>query len=149
MLLLSSCEIIDLSRGEPYKNPKEQAENILLFLEEGNVEAIREMFCERLKNQENIDEKIQEAIDLLDGKIISHKLVGGGGRAHWGSDGNRVIENGGGHNIRTDTDKVYHLFIGIYKENDFDSDLIGIFEFAFSERDENDEVYLVRIEIKV
>ena len=151
--MFSSCSIIEAVisdlKSEPKKSPKEQAETILAYLEVGDIEGIREMFCERLRNQENIDEKIQEAIDLLDGKILSYTAKGAEGGASWSQEGNIVSAWGHCRDIKMSDEKIYFLNILLYKENDFEPDLEGITFIAIREiYEELDEwTELIRIEV--
>ena len=139
---LSSCKIIDAIitdiNNEPHKKQSEIAEEVLAYIEKGDVEAIREMFCERIQKRTDLDDKIQEAIDLLDGEIISYTARGSEGSATWTRDGKkRISEFGSCREILTDNDKIYEFVIGFYRENDFESDLLGIFDFFFSEINKN------------
>ena len=151
--LLSFLIVITLcSCGEPSKTPREKAEKFINHLNDGNTDALKQMLCERLKNRDDIAEELQELVNLLEGNIISYELTGGGGSGSWSREGNRVVEHGGGRDITTDRGNIYRLTLHMYKENDFDLDLIGIYSIFFAEINQDNigtDWFLNTIEIEV
>ena len=109
------------------KLEKELCEDVLKYLENGDNEELKKMFCNKTLANENIDEQIQEAIDFFKGKIISYDLnIGSCGESF--KDGKReyltlspYIEN-----IETDKNIKYKIRFYTYIVCAEDSDKVGL-----------------------
>ncbi|MCL2108914.1 MAG: DUF5104 domain-containing protein [Oscillospiraceae bacterium] len=107
------------------------------------------MFCERLRNKKDVDDELQKVIDIFQGEIISYTAKGAEGGASWSPEGNQVSAWASCSDILMSTGKIYHLYLSIYKENDFHPDMLGIYSLEVSEKDEISGVWIELIRIEV
>ncbi len=138
MIFLAGCNS-DFSSpsnplGDKSKAAKEIGEEVMSYLKSGDAEALKAMFCDELKNSDDFDEKINEAMSFIDGEIVSYKNNGGsGGReATWEKIRPELTE------IETDTGKYYHIYMSVYTKNE-DSGKLGmhLFQINILGKDEN------------
>lgn len=111
---------------------------VLEFIEEKNTEAIYEMLCERLKGRSDIKQQIQETFGFMNGNVSSYKTGYVSGDGKWSKDGKAKMSKGSScDEIKTDTGNEYQLVVAYYDENDFETDLLGIFGISFVEVNPN------------
>lgn len=100
----------------------QKAEKILGYIRNKNSEALKDMFCEELKESDGFDELLDRAMNFIDGEIVSYdKIVDGDGG--YGSTWDSLAPSI--NNIQTDTGKTYFINISIYFEHE-DPKKLGI-----------------------
>jgi len=98
------------------------------------------MFCKTIADSHDLDEEIQKAFNVIDGKIISYdEPYGntGGGTIKYGE---RIDQSflGNIKNIKTDTNKIYFIYFNSYNINKNNLNLVGVTEIRIF--DENVEI---------
>ncbi len=85
-----------------------------------------------------IKQQIQETFGFMDGKVISYQTRYASGSGEWNEDGKaRMVKFSTCREIKTDGTNEYLLVISYYDENDFETDLVGIFGISFAEVNQN------------
>jgi hypothetical protein len=120
----------------------EKGNEFLEYLLADDIDAIKNMFCERTLLSRNFDEQLQNALDFIDGKIISYGKIGSGG-------GERSIEGGRItrrhiapyiENIVTDSERTYEIIFYMYTHYDGHYDVIGISQLVIKLIENNEKV---------
>lgn len=121
------------------KVERETCEEILKYLENGDNESLKKMFCNKTLANENIDKQIQEAIDLFKGKIISYDIKSGACSESF-REGKRdyLFISPSIKNIVTDKNNKYQIKFYTYIVCAEDSDKEGISEISI-ESDSGEE----------
>lgn len=94
---------------------RQKAEQILGYIKDKNSDALKDMFCQELKESDDFDKLLDRAMNFIDGEIISYdKIVGGdgGSGSNWDSLAPSI------DNIKTDAGKTYSINISIYFEHE-------------------------------
>ena len=106
-------------------------DKIINYLENGDNEGLKKMFCNKTLDNENIDEEIEDAIDFFNGKVKSYdvKILGSGesfrdGKREYLSISPRI------ENIVTDTNNQYKIEVYYYIVYRDDIDKEGISEIT-------------------
>ena len=130
VIALSSCSILS-KEIEPKKT---NAELVLGYIQEKNTDAIYDMLCERLKKDPNIKERIERTFDFIEGDVISYEKGYLSGDGQWSKDGKAKMDLCRScKSIKTTSGKLYHLGLSYYDENDFEPDLVGIYQIYMYE----------------
>lgn len=138
LIFLAGCnsELVSSSNllGDKRKAAKEIGEEVMSYLKSGDTVSLKAMFCDELKNSDDFDAKIDEAMSFIDGEIVSYKNNGGsGGReATWEKLRPELTE------IETDTGKYYHIYMSVYIKNE-DSGKLGMHMFQINMLGDEDE----------
>lgn len=89
------------------------------------------MLCKRLKKQPSIREQIEETFDFIEGDVISYETgYASGGSASTSTGKFRKAIFRSCRSIETTSGNTYLLVISYYDRNDFDRDLVGVFEIT-------------------
>lgn len=114
-------------------------DKIINYLENGDNEGLKKMFCNKTLANENIDKQIQEAIDLFKGKIISYDIKSGACSESF-REGKRdyLFISPSIKNIVTDKNNKYQIKFYTYIVCAEDSDKEGISEISI-ESDSGEE----------
>lgn len=101
---------------------RQKALEILGYIKDNNSEALKDMFCQELKESDDFDELLDRAMNFIDGEIVSYDdmIDGDGGRGSTWDSLEPSIDN-----IKTDTGKTYFINISIYFEHE-DPKKLGI-----------------------
>lgn len=109
------------------KYAREQADEILRCFDERDVSSLKAMFCEKVASTHDLDKEITEAMNMYNGKSVSHDKiqVGDGDTAYHGviidSHFRYAIDN-----IKTDSGSVYTIGTHSYIVYQDDPSCIGI-----------------------
>jgi hypothetical protein len=116
--------VLLITSGCPYREDDEwfidkslwgraKGEKVMSYLKSGDADALKDMFCDELKNSKDFDEKIDEIMNFIDGEILSYDIGGGsGGRGEtW-----EILEPNV-YDVETDKGNSYYIYISIYIEN--------------------------------
>lgn len=109
------------------KYGREQVIEILRCFDEKDVSSLKAMFCEKVASTHDLDKEITEAMNLYNGKSVSHDKVqfGGGDTGYHGV----ITDSHIGYsinNIETDDDSVYRIVTHSYIVYQNDPSCIGI-----------------------
>ncbi len=115
---------------ENEKHAKELSEEVVEYINNDDVEGMKELFCEYYQNNFELEEEIEEFFDSIDGKIISYEFeysgeIGSIRDGKWTKQSSLIDLD----NIKTDSDNEYHIFISeylVYKEDKMKE---GVFDF--------------------
>lgn len=111
------------------KAAKNMAEEVMGYLKARDVEALKAVFCEELKNRDDFDEKIDEMMNLLDGEIIAYRDISGPGERGdtWETIQPQLIE------IETNTGKEerHDMMMSVYIKNE-DPGKVGVYQLFFT-----------------
>lgn len=92
------------------KIAKQQCEAVLEYLDNDDVEGLKSMFCNKTVSSLDLDEQIQDAMNVFEGKTISYQaLTSIGGRSYENGQITRLDITPSIINIVTDTDKEYEI----------------------------------------
>ncbi len=150
--MLTVCVITTTFSSCVFKGKREpetpKAELVLQYIQEKNTDGIYDLLCERLQNQPGIKQEIENTFDIFDGKIVSYEVgkIGGAGGVY--IDGK--VKEHKGHSceqIKTSSEKVYQLVVNYYDENDFETDLVGIFFISIVENHSDGTPYTILYEM--
>lgn len=123
MLILTGC-------AEHYNTKKiseDKSKKILNYLQDEDSEGLKKMFCQKVKNTEDLDSQIEDAFDFFDGKVISHDNIL--------SNESQTVKKGEVtylyispriENIKTDSTKTYNIYVCYYVVNINNKDLEGL-----------------------
>jgi hypothetical protein len=107
---------------------KKLSVEVMEYIKDGDIESLKNLFCLTIQNTHNLDKEIAEALEFIDGEIVSHdEPKGSTGAGKMREEG--WIElglSGRIENILTDTGKIYRIRFhsyAIYKANE---DNVGI-----------------------
>lgn len=92
------------------KIAKQQAEEIVKYLNEDDEEGLKSIFCYSSTQSQTLDKQIQEGMDFLDGKIVSYDVSMVSNSSD--SEGGEIVEADFGavvENIITDSNKEYDI----------------------------------------
>jgi len=106
-------------------------------LKTGDSDALKDMCCEKLKNSEDFDEKIDEIMNFIDGEIISDGRQGSGSGGYgptWETLRPTIYA------IETDKGKFYRVGLSIYIENE-NPDMLGIYAMGVSLVELNGQIW--------
>ena len=123
-MVLTGCVKGYVNQG---KYATDQAAEILRCFDEKDVSSLKAMFCEKVASTHDLDKEITEAMNLYNGKSVSHDKiqVGGGDTGYRGviidSHVEYLIDN-----IEMDNGSVYTLATHSYIIYEKDSSCIGI-----------------------
>lgn len=123
--LLTACHPEFITETNPMGNlsfaAREKGEEIMDCIKSSDTASLKEMFCDELKNSDDFDQTLENALDFIDGEIISYENDGGsGGReADW-EDIRPAFTS-----VKTDKGKSYTINVSIYIKH-IDSDKLGI-----------------------
>lgn len=122
---LASTFIDNLNEREELK---QQAEEIIECFNTNDISTFEEMFCEKVKNRNDLPMEIQNAYDCLEGKIVSYEYLNFGlvGSVQDGKYDKK--EYGILLTITTDKDKHYSIDFSRFFVNDFKPESIGIYQ---------------------
>jgi len=100
---------------------------IIRCLSDKESEALKDMFCLRIKNSHDLDEEIKYAFSIIDSSIISHDTFQIGGQESW-REGDKVRSYIGStiDNVTLSNDEKYSIFFSAYIVNNKHNDLIGV-----------------------
>lgn len=125
---LSSCNYIH-KKLAPYAGTAEKMRNSVMdgFTNQ-NIEVLKDLFCDEIKNTHDLDEEIQAAFEFIQGNIVSYDLSMYGPSGEEVRDG-KVVSKDRSINVEkiiTDLDNEYKICFGYYLVNDEHEDRIGI-----------------------
>ena len=125
----------------PDKIAKNQSETIIRCVKDKDIEGLKEILCERLKEKDDIDTQIQELFDFVDGDIISYDNPRGGVRGGETTPEETILKRTGGEirNIVTDTERHYLIDFEAYVINKGNEDYIGVSSISISDEDAYDQ----------
>ncbi|MCI7349354.1 MAG: DUF5104 domain-containing protein [Ruminococcus sp.] len=128
---LSSCSLL-------FKEPeKTNAELVLQYIQEKNTDAIYNMLCKKLQETPNIKEQIEQTFSFIEGDVISYETSYSSSIGEWSKDGKAKMSlTRSCSPIETSSGKVYHLVLQYYDENDFEPELVGIYEIYMCENNQ-------------
>lgn len=123
-MVLTGCIKGYVNQG---KYGQEQAEEILRCFDEKDVSSLKAMFCEKVASTHDLDKEITEAMNLYNGKSVSHDKiqVGGGDTGYHGV----ITDNHIRYtikNIKTDSGSLYTIGTHSYIIYEKDPSCIGI-----------------------
>ena len=124
----------------PEQIARNQSEIIINCVKNKDINSLKEILCEKLKSEDNIDTQIQELFDFIDGNIISHDepigRVGGGETTPKGT----ILQKTYGkiQNIVTDTEKHYSIQFSACVINKGNEDYIGVSSITILDKDKYD-----------
>lgn len=107
---------------------EELSENVIKCFKDEDEKELEMLFCQKIKESGELSTEIREAFAYINGEIVSHDMPKG-------STGGGIIENGkrtelsmNGKvtNIKTETGKVYSIYIHSYAINTKKEDYVGI-----------------------
>ena len=136
-MVLTGCVKGYVNQGKYAMN---QAAEILRCFDEKDVSSLKAMFCEKVASTHDLDKEITDAMNLYNGKCVSHDKVqfGGGDTGYHG-----VITDShiwySINNIETDSGYVYKIATHSYIVYRDDPSCVGITYLDFTIR-ETDEV---------
>ena len=123
-LALSGCAKGRINKG---KYGREQVTEILRCFDERDIAGLKAMFCEKVASEHDLDSEIKDAMELYNGKSISHdKVQFGGGEAvyHGVMNESHIWYNI--NNLETDNGSVYTIATFSYIVYEDDPSCIGI-----------------------
>jgi len=131
VFVLSGCGNSDSE--EKYQSPEKiaqlQSEAIIEHVVNKDKEALKEMFCEHVKNTHDLDAEIETFLDTIDGEIVSYDHPRGyrGGGSIREYEG--VVEQllyGRIDNIKTNEGRVYTIGFDSYEVCNEHPDYVGV-----------------------
>lgn len=115
------------------KIAKENCEDILKYLEDGDKEGLKNMFCNKISSSEELDKQIGEAIDFFEGKTSSYDAkTSSGGTSYRDGEIVRLKVSPSIEDIITDADKKYEIKFYLYIVCAEDKDKEGISEISIT-----------------
>ena len=140
MIFLTGC----FNSSEEYYTPSEiarqQGQDIIHHIQNKDAEALKTMFCEKIKTRESIDSEIEELFNFIDGDIISYDEPDGSlqsknttpkGVKKLGLDGDIS-------NIKTSTGKTYIITFYSYLVNVEEEEKVGVVGISILDKDTYD-----------
>ena len=128
LLILSSCGFRD-RKPSPSKVAKSHASTIIECFNTGDIETLKSLFCENIQNTHNLDKEIAEAIEFIDGKIISegdwYGMYAGGESVREGKLVKQDVHPGM-ENVITDTGSIYRIVFASYLVYENDKKNVGM-----------------------
>ncbi len=123
-LTLSGCAKGRINKG---KYGRKQVTEILRCFDERDIAGLKAMFCEKVASTHDLDKEITEAMNLYNGKSVSHDKiqVGGGDTGYHGV----ITDNHIRYtikNIKTDSGSLYTIGTHSYIIYEKDPSCIGI-----------------------
>lgn len=137
-MVLTGCVKGYVNQG---KYGREQAEEILRCFDEKDVSSLKAMFCEKVASTHDLDKEITEAMNLYNGKSISHDKiqVGGGDTGYHGViTDNHIWYNI--NNIKTDSGSFYTIATHSYIIYEKDPTCIGITYLTFIDENSHEKI---------
>lgn len=129
----SGCSFLHKEKEPEITN----AELVLQYIQEKNTDAIYDMLCEKLQKTPNIKEQIEQTFDFIDGEIISYDVDHPTSiTAKWAEDKAKITMGNSCNPIETSSGKVYQLVVMYYDQNDFETELVGIFKIHMVENNQ-------------
>lgn len=128
LLIVSSCGY-KTEKPSPSQVAKSQASTIIECFNTGEIEKLKLLFCENIQNTHNLEKEIAEAIEFIDGKIVSegdwYGMYAGGESIR---DGKLVKQDihPGMQNVKTDNGSIYRIVFSSYLVYAENSDNIGM-----------------------
>ena len=127
--IFSGCSNWELINSE--KRAKQKCEDILKYLESGDKEGLKNMFCNKILSTEDLDKQIEEAIDFFEGKTISYEAKTSSGRSSAeNGEITRLKVSPSIEDIITDADKKYEIKFYLYIVCAEDKDKEGVSEIS-------------------
>jgi len=149
LLFLTSCSFNWIG-ATPSKTAKSQAAIILECINNGDVEKLKSLFCENIRSKHNLDVELAEAVEFVDGKIVSegdwYGMMAGGETV---SNGKLVKQNihPGMENITTDSGAIYRIVFCTNLVYEEDNKNVGMTYIVIYDEtngyDENNDKYMV------
>lgn len=111
LLIVSSCSYKP-EKPSPSQVAKSQASTIIECFNTGDIEKLKLLFCENIQNTHNLEKEIAEAIEFIDGKIVSegdwYGMYAGGESVREGKLVKQDVHPGM-KNVITDTGSIYRI----------------------------------------
>lgn len=128
VISLSSCQAIE-KKLFPYAGTAEKMrDSVMDCFTDQNVEVLKDLFCDEIKNTHDLDEEIQAAFEFIQGNIVSYDLSMYGPSGEEVRDGKVVLKDRSINvdKIITDLDNEYKIAFNYYLVNEEHKDMVGI-----------------------
>ena len=137
-LALSGCAKGRINKG---KYGRKQVTEILRCFDERDIAGLKAMFCEKVASEHDLDSEIKDAMDLYNGKSISHDKVqfGGGELIYHGE----IVDDHIGYlieNIETDKESNYCIATHSYIIYQDDPSCIGMTYLTLFDNNTNENI---------
>ena len=138
-MVLTGCVKGYVNQGKYAMN---QAAEILRCFDEKDVSSLKAMFCEKVASTHDLDKEITEAMNLYNGKSVSHDKiqVGGGDTAYHGV----ITDSHVWYSIRniktTDADSLYAIGTHTYIVYEDDPSRIGMTYLNFIDENSGEKI---------
>lgn len=127
------------SNGEyipPDQVARNQSEIIINSVKNKDLDSLKEILCEALKEKEDVDTQIQDFFEFLDGNITSHDIPYGSVRSKKTTPEETILLGLGGEisNIKTDKGKNYLIMFYSYNINKEHDDYVGVVSISILDK---------------
>ncbi len=140
LVVIQGCNDVNEENASPDKLAKRQSEAIIEAVLNEDKEALKEMFCQHIKDTHDLDEELRQFFRHIHGEIVSYDEPDGSqGFMSTTETGIEILElKGCIENIKTDAGKSYRIGFNSYQTYAENEEYVGLSFFAIQE-DKYDE----------
>ncbi len=127
-IFLQGCNDVNVESATPNELAKQQSEAIIEAVVNEDKEALKEMFCQHIKDTHDLDEELRQFFRHIHGEIVSYDEPDGSqGFMSTTETGIAILRlKGNIENIKTDAGKSYRVAFNSYDTYVKNEDYVGL-----------------------
>lgn len=131
------CKSLNQEEKIAQQDIEQQGEIIIESIINKDIDSLKQVFCSKIQNEENIYNKISEGIGFICGDIVSYDVLQVS-EDGWKSESGEIVEkefSGRIENIKTDMGKTYLIAYGYFSVNKKHPNYVGVFSLSIYDID--------------